>query len=180
MRVIKQFSSLRDIIRGTGRVKITDEEIKSVFDICDGDGQKLYVYIFKETELIFVMKDKDNRCSELMDFRDLISEVKSINEKNINDLKETIDNEESELRIDKLDKKLQEHITKHNHLNKMEEHMNEISKDHIKSQEDIEEEDVQISYDVIDGVYFPKMELPLTERELESVVFLVRQYKDVK
>ena len=173
MHVITQFSELRDIIRETGRAKITNEEIKSIFDICDGARQRLYVYIFRETELIFVMKNMDNGCCGLVDFQDLISEVKRINENNINDLKEAIGNDA--LCIDKLEIELQEHITRQNHLNEMEEHMNEINKDEdINIQEDIDdkegEEEELISYDVIDGVYFPKMEYPLTERELESVV----------
>ena len=179
MYVITQFSELRDIIRETGRTKITDEEIKSVFDICDGARQKLYVYIFKGTELIFVMKNMDNGRCDLVDFRDLITEVSTINENNINGLKEAIDKDEFVLCADKLEIKLQELITRQNHLNEMEEHMNEINKEEdIKIQEGIEtdiddeetDEEVLISYEVIDGVYFPTMEYPLTERELESVV----------
>ena len=179
MHVITQFSELRDIIRETGRAKITNEEIKIIFDICDGARQKLYVYIFRETELIFVMKNMDNGCCGLVDFQDLISEVKRINENNINGLKEAIDKDEFVLCADKLELKLEELITRQNHLKEMEAHMNEINREEdIKIQENIDidtddeegEDEEQISYDVIDGVYFPKMEFPLTERELESVV----------
>ena len=106
MRVITDFIDFRNLMKKTGRVNVTDEEIRSICDTCNEARLKLHGYIRGDTKIIFVMEYRDIHICNRMDFQELLCELDSINTEMIKLLEDNIRIGVSDVERDEIEKKI--------------------------------------------------------------------------
>ena len=170
MHKVTRFNELKKIIKQTGRVKITDDEIKSICHTCIEAGQRLYVYVHNKTELIFVTRSVSSNICKRKDFSKLISDLKDFNEKEIKELIKAIPKEPYGLLTEALTERLEELKARKRNLETVVEHIDEFGEKEVLNAEELDEEiEDEIMYRVRERVFNVKNELPLSETQLESI-----------
>ena len=164
MRVITDFIDFRNLMKKTGRVNVTDEEIRSICDTCNEARLKLHGYIRGDTKIIFVMEYRDIHICNRMDFQELLCELDSINTEMIKLLEDNIRIGVSDVERDEIEKKIKVLTERKKYIAQADEHRNDLGEP-----QPIEEVDRPIEYEEKYGVFFPIMEYPLSESQLWQV-----------